>query len=298
MRRLLLVAALAAVSVPVALAKGAFPEVIALPNGWQPEGIAIGNGSTFYVGSIPTGAIFRGDVRTGEGAPYIDGATGRAAVGIEFNRGRLYVAGGNTGKGFVYDARTKALLAEFQLAPPNSGATFINDVDVTRRGSFWTDSNRAVVYRVPPGPNAAVQTIQLTGEFQLAPGFNLNGIDGPNDSRFLISVQTATGTLFRIDSRTGDSRKIDVGTTTFTNGDGLLLVGRTLYVVQNQLNRIAVVRLSHNLTTGKVLKFLTDPDLDVPTTLARHGKRLYAVNARFSTPPSPTTTYSVVLVKQ
>ena len=72
----------------------------------------------------------------------------------------------------------------------------------------------------------------------------------------------------------------------------------TLYVVQNQLNRIAVVRLSHNLTTGKVLKFLTDPDLDVPTTLARHGKRLYAVNARFSTPPSPTTTYNVVLVKQ
>ena len=297
MRRLLLVAALAAVSVPVALAKGAFPEVIALPNGWQPEGIAIGNGSTFYVGSIPTGAIFRGDVRTGEGAPYIDGAAGRAAVGIEFNRGRLYVAGGNTGKGFVYDARTKALLAEYQLAPPNSGATFINDVDVTHLGSFWTDSNRAVLYRVAPG-STTVQTIPLTGEFQLVPGFNLNGIDGPNGGRFLISVQTATGTLFRIDGRSGDSRKIDVGATTFTNGDGLLLAGRTLYVVQNQLNRIAVVRLSHNLTKGKVLRFLTDPDLDVPTTLARHGHRLYAVNARFSTPPTPTTTYSVVLVKQ
>ena len=297
MRRLLLVAALAAVSVPVALAKGAFPEVIALPNGWRPEGIAIGNGSTFYVGSIPTGAIYRGDVRTGEGAPFIEGAAGRAAVGVEYNRGRLYVAGGPTGKGFVYDATTKALLAEYQLAPAGS-TSFINDVDVTSRGSFWTDSTRGVLFHVPSRGSAAVETIALTGDFQLTPGFNLNGIDGPNGGRFLIAVQTSTGTLFRIDGETGDSKKIDVGSATFPNGDGLLLAGRTLYVVQNQLNRIAVVRLSGNLTRGKVLKYLTDPDLDVPTTVALHGHRLYAVNARFSTPPTPTTTYSVVLVKQ
>ena len=33
-----------------------FPESIPLPNGFQPEGIASGPGTTFYVGSIPTGA--------------------------------------------------------------------------------------------------------------------------------------------------------------------------------------------------------------------------------------------------
>jgi hypothetical protein len=44
-----------------------FPESIRLPNGFQPEGIASGGGTTFYVGSIPTGAVYRGDIETGEG---------------------------------------------------------------------------------------------------------------------------------------------------------------------------------------------------------------------------------------
>ena len=39
-----------------------FPDLIPLPDGFQPEGIAVGKGSTFYVGSIPTGAIYRGDL--------------------------------------------------------------------------------------------------------------------------------------------------------------------------------------------------------------------------------------------
>ena len=68
----LMVAALA-LTASSALAKGSFPETIALPNGWQPEGIAIGNGTTFYVGSIPTGAVYRGDLRTGKGAELVAG---------------------------------------------------------------------------------------------------------------------------------------------------------------------------------------------------------------------------------
>ena len=56
-RTLLLAATVAVVAVPAAFAKAAFPETIPLPNGWQPEGIAIGRGTTFYVGSIPTGAV-------------------------------------------------------------------------------------------------------------------------------------------------------------------------------------------------------------------------------------------------
>ena len=50
-----------------AQAQGSFPEVIPLPNGFQPEGIAINSSGTFYVGSIPTGAIYRGDLATGAG---------------------------------------------------------------------------------------------------------------------------------------------------------------------------------------------------------------------------------------
>ena len=57
--------ALAALVLPlVAAAAHPFPAHIDLPDGFRPEGIAI-QGNTFYVGSIPTGAVVRGNLRTG-----------------------------------------------------------------------------------------------------------------------------------------------------------------------------------------------------------------------------------------
>ena len=113
----------------------AFPETIPLPNGFQPEGIAIG-GTTFYVGSIPTGAIYRGNLRTGKGAVLVPGEAGKAAIGLSLDRGRLFVAGGSTGEGYVYDARTGRELARYVLT---TGATFVNDVVVTRTAAWFTD---------------------------------------------------------------------------------------------------------------------------------------------------------------
>jgi hypothetical protein len=43
-----------------------------------------------------------------------------------------------------------------------------------------------------------------------------------------------------------------------------------------------------------LLRVITDPALDVPTTIAPSGSRLYVVNARFDTPVTPTTTYAIV----
>jgi sugar lactone lactonase YvrE len=303
MRRTLLVtaaAAVAAVAASAAFGKAAFPETIALPNGWQPEGIAIGKGTTFYVGSIPTGAIYRGDLRTGEGAPLVAGATGRAATGMDFDRGRLFVAGAGTGKGFVYDAKTGALVRELQLST-GGGATFVNDVAVTKRAAWFTDSNRAVLYKLPlaknGSPAAAAQAVQLTGDFQLASGFNLNGIDATPNGKALVVVQSSTGKVFRVTTG-GVTSEIDLGGATVTNGDGILLQGRTLYVVRNQNNEIAVVRLGKDIATGTIARTITDPDFDVPTTIVRLGKRLYAVNARFGTTPTPTTPYSVVQTRR
>ena len=111
MRRLvLLLTTLACLVVPAALAKGSFPETIPLPNGFQPEGIAVGKGDTFYVGSIPTGAVYAGSLRTGTGNVLVPGATGHAATGLKYDHGRLWVSGAGTGKAFVYSARTGALL--------------------------------------------------------------------------------------------------------------------------------------------------------------------------------------------
>jgi sugar lactone lactonase YvrE len=302
MRRTLLTTIAAALLVATAAAaKSSFPEVIALPNGWQPEGIAVGNGTTFYVGSIPTGAVYRGDLRTGKGAPLVQGGSGRAAIGVEFDRGRLFVAGGSTGKGFVYDARTGAPIRELQLAA-GGGATFVNDVVVTKRAAYFTDSNRAVLYSVAlsknGNPAASAQSIPLTGDFQLVAGFNLNGIDATPDGKTLVVVQSATGKLFGVDPGTGATTEISLGGGSVPNGDGLLLHGRTLYVVQNQLNKIAVVALAKGFASGTIERTITDSDFDVPTTIDRHGKSLYAVNARFGTTPGPTTTYSVVQVRR
>jgi hypothetical protein len=75
-----------------------FPASIPLPNDFAPEGIAVGAGSTFYAGSLVTGDIYRGSLRSGEGAIFIDAPEGRVAVGLKADRARrlLFVAGGPT----------------------------------------------------------------------------------------------------------------------------------------------------------------------------------------------------------
>jgi sugar lactone lactonase YvrE len=300
MTRMLTIAILVCAALAPAAAGGSYPETIPLPDGWQPEGIATGRGNHFYVGSIPTGAVYRGDLRTGKGAVFVKGATGRAATGLEFDRNRLYVSGASTGKAFVYDAKTGALIREYQLAT-GSGATFVNDVVVTKDAAYFTDSNRAVIYKVTLSKNGspgAAETIPLTGDFQLVPAqFNLNGIDATPNGKTLVAVQSVTGKLFTIDPSTGATKAIDLAGTTLRNGDGILLRGKRLYVVRNQNNLIAVVQLAADLSSGSVTRTITDADFDVPTTIGRLGNRLYAVNARFTTSPGPSTTYTVVQVR-
>jgi sugar lactone lactonase YvrE len=303
MRRLAAIAVAAGVAalggLPAAAAP-AFPGKIDLPNGFAPEGIAIGHGHTFYVGSIPTGAIYRGDLRTGEGRVLVPAAPGRQAIGLDFDRKeRLFVAGGPTGRAFVYDAHSGGLLAEYTLT---TGATFVNDVVVTREGAYFTDSLQQQLYHLPLGPGGALgavaETIPLSGDIAFVAGFNLNGIEATPNGQTLVVVQSNLGKLFTVDPRTGVAGEIDLGGETVTAGDGILLDGKTLYVVQNQQNRIAVVRLARDLGSGTLLTHLTHPDFSVPTTIAEFGQRLYAVNARFGTPVTPTTPYWVTQLRK
>ena len=75
------------------------------------------------------------------------GATGHAATGLKYDRGRLWVSGAATGKAFVYNAGPARYSSEIQLAT-GAGPTFINDVVVTRQAAYFTDSNRPVIYKV------------------------------------------------------------------------------------------------------------------------------------------------------
>jgi sugar lactone lactonase YvrE len=294
----ILIASVAALVVAVggagAAGTRAWPDTIRLPNGFQPEGIAT-SGETFYVGSIPTGAVYRGNLRTGRGAVLVRGGEGRAAIGVEVRRGLIFVAGGETGKAFVYNARTGAPVVTHTLTTEN---TFVNDVVVAGNAAWFTDSVNPVLYRIQlaatgrPGPE--VETIRLTGDLRYVAGFNVNGIDATVDR--LVLVQSNTGKLFT-STFAGVTKEIALGGTTLLNGDGILLNGRILYVVQNRNNRIARVALNGALTVGRVTGYITDKDFDVPTTLDDYGRRLYAVNARFGT-TGATARYDVVQVRK
>jgi sugar lactone lactonase YvrE len=300
MRKLIVaLVAFGSLAAPAALAQSAFPEKIPLPNGFAPEGIEIALGNTFYVGSVQTGAIYTGNLRTGAGRILVQGATTpntRGATGIEYDRGRLWVAGAGHGTARVYRARTGALLREYQLATPPG--TFINDVVVTKKAAFFTDSQRPVLYRIALSKNGApgaLTTIPLTGEYQHVAGqFNLNGIVATPSGKTLIAVQSVAKKLFLINPSTGATKTIDIGSYDLANGDGLLLQGRTLYVVQNRSNKVAVFRLSTDLTRASFVRAITDADFDVPTTIDRAGKRLYVVNARFGTTTPTDQSYHVV----
>jgi sugar lactone lactonase YvrE len=302
--RMLVLLAVSALAVAAAASARSFPDVIPLPTGFQPEGIAVGRGHTFYVGSIPTGAIYRGDLRTGEGAILVAPQPGRAAIGLEADRrNRIWVAGGGTGQGYVYDGGTGEALAVYQLAP--GMPTFVNDVVVTREAAWFTDSMRAVLYRVPIARNgslggqADVEIVPLTGDFVLMPGsVNANGIDATRNGKALVIVQSNTGLLFRVDPDTGNADRIELAGGNVMFGDGILLDGRTLYVVQNRLNRVAVVDVARDLLSGTITDHLTRPELDVPTTIAEFGRRLYVVNARFGTPNPSSAAYSVIQLRK
>jgi sugar lactone lactonase YvrE len=272
------------------------PDRLDLPAGWQPEGIAAGRGSDLYVGSIPTGAVLRLDARTGATTNIVAPHDGRAAIGLKLDRrGRLLVAGGPTGKAFFYDARTGADLGQLQLSVPGA-ESFINDVALTRRTAYFTDSRRSALSAVDTDLHR-VRTIELP-EIPNEAGNNLNGIVATPDERTLLAIQTNAGRLWRIDPAAGHAVQVDLGGTTLTNGDGLLLQGRTLYVMRNRDNQIAVVRLNADYTAGSVVTTIASTGFDVPSTIALLHGELYAVNARFGTTDPQPAPYWVTLVRR
>lgn len=309
-RRVMLLSGLiAALVIPTSASAGAgplrsaapavFPATIALPDGFQPEGIAIRALPFAFFGSLADGAIYRANLITGRGE-IVSPGPGTPSAGLDLDRrGRLFVAGGAAGDARVVSTRTGEVLASYSL-----DAGFVNDVIVTPDAAWLTDSLNPVLYRLPLGRHGAlpaedeVVAVPLSGDFVPAPGFNANGISRSPDGTGLLVVQSNTGLLFRVDPATGAATEVDLGGEALPNGDGILLHGRTLYVVQNRLNQVAVVRLDSTGTSGTVTERLTDPRFDVPTTVAQFGGRLYLPNARFDTPPTPTTEYAAVAVSR
>jgi len=269
-----------------------------------PEGIAFQQSTGyFFVSSTTDGTIFRGHVKDEMTEVFLPGgADGRTtAIGLEVDRdGNLFVAGGGTGKMFVYDTETKKLLASFSV--PTGSPTFINDVAVAKDGSaYFTDSQRPFLYRVAPDGSGGFtfeRWIDFTNTALVyQTGFNLNGIEATPDGKYLIVVQSNTGKLFRITIATKEVVEIDLGGETVQSGDGLLLRGHALYVVRNAVNQIVKVRLAGGYASGEIVSTTTDPSFITPTTIAEARGRLLVVNSQFSnrqgTPVLPFTVSSI-----
>ncbi|MEV0801879.1 hypothetical protein AB0I34_29565 [Kribbella sp. NPDC050281] len=263
-----------------------FPASIPLPNDFQPEGIATGPGATFYAGSLTTGDIFRGSLRTGKGAIFVDAPPGRSASGMKVERDakRLWVAGGATGHAYVYSTRSGSTIKDLVLA---TGDSLINDVTVTEHAAYFTDTFAPVIYKVPIGHHGRIgtpQTIPLSGPAAVMGEFpNLNGIGAPRSGKWLILGRSSRGELYLVNPRTGASRTIAITGGTITPGtpDGILLDGRTLWVVENFAERLVKIRLSGDLTSGRITETFTSKLFRIPTTVAKSGDRLALVNARF-----------------
>ena len=279
---------------------GAMPAgtIIVLPGAKSAEGIAAGRGSTFYAGDFVRGDIFRGDVRQGTAELFIDAPDGRQAAGMvaDTAHGLLFVAGAATGQAYVYDTDTGPTIATYQFADP--AHSIINDVTLTRRGAWFTDSLQGQLYFVPvshagvPGP---FETLVLSGPAADTSGqFNLNGIRATQDGRTLIVAHTANGALYTVDPTTGASGAI--AGVSVPNVDGIELQGNRLWAVRNFDNQIARVRLRSDLTSGVVQKIITSDAFEIPTTAARFGHRLAVVNAKFDTGVPPTATQFEVII--
>ena len=285
---------------PVGAAAPAAQSIV-LPGAGSAEGIAVGTGSTFFAGDLLGGDIYRGNLQRGTVSLFVDNPAGqRQAVGMSVDEktGYLFVAGGQTGQAYVYDTRTGATVATYQLADPATGA-LINDVAITQDGAWFTDSLHGQLFFVPIGPGGALgpsSTLTLSGPAAAITGpFNLNGIVASPDGSTLIVAHTANAALYTVDPETGVSAQ--VAGVSVPNVDGIVLRGRTLWAVQGFSNQIAVVDLAPDLSAGSVERIITSPLFQVPSTAALHGGRLAVVNAKFDTGFPPTADeYEVVIV--
>lgn len=291
---LLALALSASAAAAPAAAGGHRPDTYVLPDDARyPEGITVAPASAeLYISSVADGSIYRGELDTGRLEPYLPaGSDGRTqAVGLKATRDHLYVAGGTTGSVFIYDRLDGTLAGSFHNALAEG--TFLNDLAVTRHGDvFVTDSYAPILWRLPAraleasastGVGELEAWLDLTGTaVAYGEGFNLNGIVATPDGSALLVVQSNTGRLYRVDIATRHVSEVDLNGDLLTNGDGLVLRGRTLYVVRNADAVIAKVRLNRALSAGRVRSSTTDASFAFPTTAALARGRLLVVNSQF-----------------
>ncbi|MFI6478644.1 hypothetical protein ACIBH1_11960 [Nonomuraea sp. NPDC050663] len=249
----------------------------------------------YYTGSAADGTLYRGHVNKEAAEVWspdgTDGRTVTAGMAMDLV-GRLYVNGAATGVVRVYDPKNGELLAE--LTGRDGG--FLNEITIADDGSaFVTDSMLPVIYRITErrGQWAMEPWLELTDSpIEWSYGqHNLNGILAVGH-RHLLTVQSNTGRLWRIDRHTRKVTEVDLGGDLLPSGDALVSDdGRRVYVTQGNLYaegnrepRVAVVDFSRDLTRAKITDSLIPPGgllHPAQAALTEHG-RLLVVNTQYN----------------
>ncbi|NNH70003.1 hypothetical protein HLB23_09025 [Nocardia uniformis] len=246
----------------------------------------------YFVGSAASGALYRGHIDQPEVELFSpDGTDGRALTsGMTLDSaGRLFVNGASSNTTRIYDSGNAELLAELR----GLDGGFINEVSIAEDGSAYvTDSFLPVIYRIT----------ESDGRWQMEPWLdvagtaidwvhgqhNLNGILAVG--RYLLSVQSNTGQLWRIDRSTREV--VEVDTEPLPSGDALIsddgqrvfVTQGNLYAAGDQEPRVAVLEMSENLTRARIVDSLVPPDgFRHPSQAALTGQgRILVVNSQYN----------------
>jgi sugar lactone lactonase YvrE len=255
------------------------------------EGIGVDDRSDLvYVSATNRdGTIYRGRVGSGRLDVWVGPRAGDDGRGIDVDdRGRVFVAGGPAAEVRVFD-RSGRLLAELPTGEPGS---FLNDVTIGPDGAAYvTDSSLPRIWRV--ARVRGVWTIDLWRDVSdtvtyTAPltDFDLGGIAVTPDRRYFLTTQGTTGQLWRVDLRTRRIVEVALDGAALVNADGIVLRGRTLYVVQNFTRQVSRLALAHGWGSARTVAVQATSADRTFTTAKLAGGRLLLVDSKFGFPPA------------
>jgi Cu-Zn family superoxide dismutase len=155
-----------------------------------------------------------------------------------------------------------------------------------------TDVSEPETTTIEPWLDVSAEVAYTTGEGPF--GVNLNGIVASPDGRTLLTVQTNTGTLFRVDIASGAISRVAVTGADLLFGDGLLRVGDELYVARNAANEITKLKLEPDWGAAVVESTVENDAFAFPTALAVLRGRLLVTNSQLNAGQSPKLPFTVV----
>jgi sugar lactone lactonase YvrE len=234
-----------------------------------------------YVGSLADGAVYRltSDREVVLWSPA--GQDGRSSVaGVKVDQeARLWAAGGYEGSLYVYELKSRSLLARLDVGARPS---CVNDIAFGPGGeAYVTDSFISLLFRAAGDPPVLEPWVDLAEQgVPWSDGLNFNGIVLTPDRRHLVACQTNLGRFWRVAVAGGQVQEVALRGGPLEHCDGMALSGSTLYVAINARNRIAVVDLANDGASGSVRTIVSSDAFAFPTAVAVRDDRVLVVNGQ------------------